>query len=92
MIFLRYKDGADDFNDEAENDEEEVLEEQFEVHGFMLFYPSLGTCKIIECTIDSAEKKQELDEFEEWVSKCLYILNENMKIRDGRYSEEIQAK
>ena len=43
MIFLRYRDGADEFDDdddeESKNDEDQ--EPINEVHGFIFLYPSL---------------------------------------------------
>ena len=44
---------------------------------------------MIEVEIDSKEKAQELDEFEEWISKILYILNEGVHIRDENSTKEI---
>ena len=44
--------------------------------GYVFFYPSLGLTKVIECEITTELQAEEMRQFEEWVSKVLYITNE----------------
>jgi hypothetical protein len=79
---MRYQDGAD-------IDEEE--ESKTETHGFVFFYPSIGVCKVIEVDVDSTERVSDLKEFEDWLTMVLYILNEQVHIRESK-SQELMAK
>jgi hypothetical protein len=79
---MRYQDGAD-------VDPEEVTKE--EVHGFVFYYPTISVCKVIELDVDSKEAFNELKEFEDWLSMVLYILNEQVHIRETK-SEEMLSK
>ena len=81
---MKYNDGADlsfgKSNQEESKDDFEV--ENMRV-GYVFFYPSLSLCKVIECEIITELQNEELNQFEEWICKVLYVTNELTPIRSN---------
>lgn len=59
LIFMRYKDGADEDDEEPEENKNEAVV-RVETHGFVFFYPQLNICKVIEADVEGAERAGEL--------------------------------
>lgn len=50
--------------------------------GYVFYYPELGQCKVIEADPDRSEtQRTELKQFEEWVCKILYVINERKHLK-----------
>ena len=79
LIFMKYIDGADaDEDDEEESKEGDSREIR---HGYVFFYPSINVCKIIECDVQNQSVADDLAEFEGWICKVLFLLNEQIPLR-----------
>ena len=74
---MKYSDGADLPTSGAG---EESKDGNFAVEniraGYVFFYPSLGLCKVIEAEVTTELQAEEMSQFEEWISKVLYVTNE----------------
>ena len=83
LIFMKYNDGAD--LSRSSNSQEEESKGNFSVEniraGYVFFYPSLGLCKVIECEVTTSLQAEELQQFEEWICKVLYVTNEQTPLR-----------
>ena len=61
--------------------------------GYVFYYPELNDCKIIECEPDkSATMREELEQFEQWVCKILYVINERKPLRASSRSKTALAE
>ena len=70
---------VDDSGPEVELSSEDGLQASAEPNkiGYVFYYPELGSCKVIECDPDKTpEQRAELKQFEEWICKVLYVINE----------------
>lgn len=71
LIFMKYEDGAD----EADEDQQSEIR-----NGFVFYYPSAHMCKVIEFVVQSEAHAKELQQFEDWICKVLFICNEQMPL------------
>ena len=61
--------------------------------GYVFYYPELDDCKIIECESGkSATMRDELEQFEQWVCKILYVINERKPLRVSSRSRTALAE
>ena len=77
LIFMKY---------ETEDivGEEDDLEVEKRI-GYVFYFPEMQVCKVLECVSkESASQQQELKEFETWICRVLYVINEQKSIRDFR--------
>ena len=78
LIFMRYSTKEDD-------DEDETI-------GYVFYYPELDSCKVIECENPTDSNKEDLRDFEKWICKVLYIINERKNLRATSRSEKVLAE
>lgn len=69
LIFMKYSDGDED-------DEDDRLLCREIKHGYVFYYPTVNQCKVIECTVTDEKVASELRQFEDWISKVLFLINE----------------
>ena len=55
--------------------------------GYVFYYPEIDQCQIIEAEVDKTpEMRGELQQFEQWICKVLYVLNEKKPLREASSS------
>lgn len=61
--------------------------------GYVFYYPELNDCKVIESEPGrSATQREELEQFEQWICKILYIINEQKVLRASSRSRAVLAE
>ena len=61
--------------------------------GYVFYYPELNDCKIIESEPGKSEtQREELLQFEQWICKILYIINEQKPLRVSSRSRTVLAE
>ena len=84
LIFMRYEFTEDDDNavEYDENGNQTSFKERTKI-GFVFYYPELNVCSVIETDPQADEEQRELlQDFEQWISKILYIINERKVLRE----------
>ena len=85
LIFMRYSvndDGSNMIELASEDDGPNNVSAEPGKIGYVFYYPELNTCKVIECEPDrQKELRDELAQFEQWVCKILYVINERKPLR-----------
>ncbi len=70
------------YSDGAEDDDDEGLHCRVIKHGYVFYYPSVNQCKVIEVTVTDETVANELKQFEDWVCKVLFLINEQIPLRE----------
>ena len=87
LIFMRYE-HAEDQDDDANGGETRV--------GYVFYYPDLGeegACFVIEADPDRTPAlREELQQFEQWINKVLYAINEQKPLRTSSRSKSVLAE
>ena len=92
LIFMRYSTGEDGNVIERDEDGNETCEDVAKV-GYVFYYPEINECKILECEPDKTkELRAELDQFQQWVCRVLYIINERKPLRASSRSRAVLAE
>lgn len=82
LIFLKYTDGAD-----VEEEAESSIK-----HGYVFLYPSVNICRVIEFNVTSEQIANELSEFEDWICKVLFIINEQIPLNNSKSKQVISKQ
>ena len=86
LIFMRYATDEDGNEVQANRDDPdgEISAKTARI-GYVFYYPELeNNCKIIEADPTKENMREELQQFEQWVCKILYVINERKALKKSR--------
>ena len=86
LIFMRYANDDGNLVDLASEDANDGaggnVSGEVNKIGYVFYYPELNSCKVIECDPDSTPTmRDELRQFEQWICRMLYVINEHKHLK-----------
>ena len=72
---------------------ENSMSDQIAKIGYVFYYPELNSCQVIESDPKAcATQRDELEQFEGWICKVLYIMNEQKVLKASSKNESFMAE